>query len=42
MASERAVAYDFFLITAANQTLALRYAQAKSVDHYTDLRPFKG
>jgi hypothetical protein len=42
MASDRAVAYDFFLITAANQTLALRYAQAKSVDHYTDLRPFKG
>lgn len=41
MASDLAVHYDFFLITAADQTLALRYAHAPSVDNFTALRPFK-
>lgn len=40
MASERLVAYDFFLITAANLSLAERYKHAASVNDFTGLRPF--
>lgn len=40
MAHDLRVDYDFFLITAANRTLATRYAHASSVDDFTALRPF--
>ncbi|PVE41816.1 hypothetical protein [Limnohabitans planktonicus] len=41
MASDRAVDYDFFLITAADRSLATRYADAASVVDFSGLRPFQ-
>jgi len=40
MASEQAVDYDYFAITAGAMTLGARYASHASVDNYSALRPF--
>ena len=40
MASERAVDYDFYLITATDQTLSQRFAQLPGVTNYKALQPF--
>ncbi|MFM9901221.1 MAG: hypothetical protein ACKVOT_09405 [Polaromonas sp.] len=42
MASERAVPYDFFAITAGHVTLAQRFASLPSVTGFTGFQPFKG
>ena len=41
MASERAVPYDFFAITAGHQTLAQRFANLPSVTDFQGFQPFK-
>lgn len=41
MASERAVPYDFFAITAGHQTLAQRFASLPSVTGFQGFQPFK-
>ena len=41
MASERAVPYDFFAITAGHQTLAQRFADLPSVTGFKGFQPFK-
>lgn len=38
MASERAVPYDFFAITAGSQTLAQRFADSPSVTDFSGFR----
>jgi hypothetical protein len=40
MASERAVDYDYFRITAGARTLGQRFAHCESVRDYAGLRPF--
>jgi hypothetical protein len=40
MASRKSVPYDYFAITAGNQTLAGRYQSMPSVTDYKDLQPF--
>ena len=42
MASERAVPYDFFAITAGHQTLAERFADLPSVTGFKGFQPFNG
>lgn len=42
MASERAVPYDFFAITAGHLTLAQRFADLPSVTGFKGFQPFKG
>ena len=42
MASERAVPYDFFAITAGHLTLAQRFAELPNVINFKGFRPFKG
>ena len=42
MASERNVPYDYFAITAGDQTLAQRFASLPSVTGFDGFRPFKG
>jgi hypothetical protein len=41
MSHDRAVGYDFFLITAADQSLPDRFLRNASVTNFTALRPFK-
>lgn len=41
MASDVAVDYDFFLITAGDQTLSQRFAQLPAVTNYKALQPFR-